>query len=114
MQCSAHLKEGEKRKVSIAWSEKDSLFLKKLKEDDNLSWNKISESFEGGTARASRMHYSDHFKEGEKRASDLVKRGFFVIRSLSFCFFLAGMEEQYRQILIVLEGAGQIEIFKKQ
>ena len=35
-----------------------------------------------------------------------------LIRSLylTFFLFLAGMEEQYRQILILLERAGQIEI----
>ena len=40
-----HLKEGDKG-VFAAWSKKDSLLLKKLKEDDNLSWKGISESFE--------------------------------------------------------------------
>ena len=63
---SLHLKEGDKR-AKVGWSEEDSLLLKKLKEEDHLSWKDIGDRFEGRTARACKMQYYNHLREGDTR-----------------------------------------------
>jgi hypothetical protein len=61
---SSVLFEGEKQ---IRWSDEDSLKLKELKEESDMSWVQIATHFEGRAVSSCKERYYAYLFEGEKR-----------------------------------------------
>jgi hypothetical protein len=61
-----HLFEGEKR-IQISWSAEDSLKLKELKDNSDMSWVQIAAHFEGRAVGSCKYRYRNYLFEGEEQ-----------------------------------------------